>query len=305
MPVIVVSVAHSRSATAPSHRRACDQDSCTVAAVNTLRRNGSTLAKSSATKSAAAKASAKARPTTKLALASALVANAKAAHAGRMAELRKQALSAVARIRQSQADIASNIVDIGLSLVELRGAGMAEALGRKGFGEICEKDLHMSVTTAGAFMQLATKVPREVVVKLGPTKAHAVLALVEATPEDDSVESLLNSKLRLPSGKLLDVARATAAEVIDATKQVRAAHATRGGRGFTTMPAEKHAFNVVAEGLRAAGFAKATLVASRSKASAKVRFEVPLAELAQFFAAGRKLVRGADSRVPRRSGRSR
>ena len=42
--------------------------------------------------------------------------------------------------------------------------------------------------------------------------------------------------------------------------------------------------------MKKAGFAKATLVASRSESGAKVRFEVPLAELARFFAAGQTLV---------------
>ena len=253
--------------------------------MNTARRIGSSKAKSTAKA-----ATTKTRLAKKSALPSALVANAKAAHAEKLSRLRKQALAAIARIWEAQADIGANMVDIGLALVELKGAGMAEALGRSGFGEVCVKDLRISVSSASAFIHLATKAPREIVTALGPSKARAVIALVAATPEDDTVEGLVKGKFRLPSGGMLDISRATVAEVLEATKQVRAAHRKSGGRGFTTKPNERRAFGPIAKAMKKAGFAKATLVASRSESGAKVRFEVPLAELARFFAAGQTLV---------------
>jgi uncharacterized protein YaiL (DUF2058 family) len=252
----------------------------------------SSAPKKLAPKASAKKASAKRSGTDKLALASALVANAKAAHEAKVERLRAKALAAIARIREAQGDIAGNMVDIGLALVELKEKGVAEALGRKGFAEVCEKDLSLPLATANGLVKLATCVPRTVVAKLGPSKASAVLDLVEATPEDDTVEELMAAKLRLPSGRVLDVSRASVAEIREAAKEVRAAHSKPEAptRGFTTSPAEKKRFGGFAKALAESGHGAAKLVAARDGRGAKVRFEVRLADLEAFLASARKLL---------------
>jgi hypothetical protein len=217
-----------------------------------------------------------------------LAERAKAQHVARQSRLAERARAAIAHIRERQADIAANMVDIGLSLVELKSEGMAESLGRTGFTEVCEKDLRMPLTTANSLIALATKVPRQVVTSLGPDRARAVLELVEATPDDDTPEGVLHAKLKLPSGRSLDVAAASTQEIRDAAKEFRDARPSADGkrtRGFTSTPAEKKTFKAVAGRLTEGGHGGAKLVAARDGKGAKVRFEVRLAELAAFAAA--------------------
>ena len=145
-------------------------------------------------------------------LPKALAERAKAQHDAKQARLLVKGRAAIAHIRERQVDIAANMVDIGLALVELKVEGMAEALGRSGFAEVCELDLGLPFSTANVLVALATKVPREVVTRLGTDRARAVLELVEATPENESIEELLRAKLALPSGRALDVAGASTQE---------------------------------------------------------------------------------------------
>lgn len=224
-----------------------------------------------------------------------LAERAKAQHAAKLTRLAERARSAVARIRERQTDIAANMVDIGLALVELKADGMAEALGRTGFAELCEKDLRMAVSTANGLIAIATRMPRELVTSLGADRARAVLELVEATPEDDTVVEVLNAKLALPSGRTLDVAQATAKDIREAAREIRDAKGAtteKRSRGFTATPAEKKAFTALAKHLTASGHAGAKLVATRDGKGAKVRFEVRLSELDAFVAALRAARKG-------------
>ncbi len=249
-------------------------------------------AKKPAAKKPAAKKPAAKKP---VVLPKALAERAKAQHLAKQARLQERARAALALVRERQGDIAANMVDIGLALVELKADGMAEALGRSGFAEVCEKDVRMAVSTANGLIALATKVPREVVTSLGPDRARAVLELVEATPEDDTPDEVLRAKLKLPSGRTLDVAAASTQDLRDAAKEFRDARAGAEGkrsRGFTATPAEKKVFGALAKRLTDDGHAGAKLLAVRDGKGAKVRFEVRLAELEGFVSALRKAAKG-------------
>jgi hypothetical protein len=224
-----------------------------------------------------------------------LAERAKAQHAAKQARLAERARAAVAHIRERQTDIAANMVDIGLSLVKLKADGMAEALGRTGFAEVCEKDLGMAVSTANGLIAIATKMPREMVTALGAERARAVLELVEATPEDDTAADVLHAKLALPSGRTLDVAQATAKDIREAARELRDAQAApteKRSRGFTATPAEKRSFTALAKQLTERGHTGAKLVATRDGKGAKVRFDVRLSELDAFIADLRAARRG-------------
>lgn len=254
-----------------------------------------TVAKKPAAKKPTVKAPAPRKPSAKVGAPAALAKVARAAHAARVDRLAKVGRDAIARILERQADVAANMVDIGLALVELKGAGMAEALGRSGFAEVCEKDLRIALSTANGLVALATKVPRELVTSLGPDRARAVLELVDATPEDDTPAGLLRAKLALPSGRTLDVAGATTQEIRDAAKEIRDARAGTDGkrsRGFTATSAEKKTFTALARRLVEGGHAGPKLVAVRDGKGAKVRFDVRLSELAAFAAALRSAAKG-------------
>lgn len=229
-------------------------------------------------------------------LPAALAKRAKELHASKLARLAAVGRAAIARVRERQGDIAASMVDIGLALHELRADGVAEALGRKGFADVCAVDLQLPLTTALNLIAIATRVPRAVVTSLGPERARAVLELVDATPANDTPEAVLAKPVKLPSGKLLDVRSAAVAEIREAAKAFRAARpdaTAKRGRGFTASPEEKRRFAAFAKGLQAHPVeASAKLIASRGAKGAKVRIEVHLTELAKLPAALRKALQG-------------
>ena len=230
------------------------------------------------------------------ALPAALAKRANMLHADKVGRLAAVGRAAIARIRERQTDVAANMVDIGLALHELRAEGVAEALGRNGFGEVCELDLKLPVTTALNLIAIATRVPREVVTSLGHDRARAVLELVDATPEDDTPEQVLSQPLKLPSGEMLDVRNAPVATLRQAAKAFRAVRpgaTAKRGRGFSASPDEKKTFAAFARRLHAHhAEATTTLVASRGTKGAKVRIEVHLADLEKLPTALRKALKG-------------
>ena len=157
----------------------------------------------------------------KPALPAALAKRAAAQHALRVKRLAERGRVAIARIRERQADVAENMVDIGLALAELKADGVAEALGRVGFAEVCAEDLRMPLSTANALVAIATRVPRELVASLGADRARAVLELVDATPADDTPADVFEGTLTLPSGRAFDVGAATTKEIREAARAFR------------------------------------------------------------------------------------
>lgn len=230
----------------------------------------------------------------KPALPAALARVAKAAHAARVARLAKRGRAAIARIKERQSDVAASMVDIGEALVELKAEGVAQALGRGGFAEVVTRDLGMAVTTANALVALATRVSREFATKVGHGRATVLLELADATPEDDAPEDLFEARLTLPSGRVIDVPKATDREIREAAKELRDARPTekaRRGRGFTTSPEERAAYAVFERAFRthAAGLsARTKLVATRDGKGPRVSIDLRFSELRALAAALRK-----------------
>lgn len=216
-------------------------------------------------------------------LPAALAKNARAMRAAKLERLAVVGRAAIARIRERQADIAANMVEIGEALAELKADGVAEALERKGFAEICALDVRIPYTTALNLVALATRVPREVVVNLGPERARALLELVDATPADDSPEEVLARPLALPSGRVLDARNAGVVELRAAAKEFRAARpeaTQKRSRGFTATPEEKRTFATLQKKLREREADVAVkLIATRDPRGAKIQLELRLADL--------------------------
>lgn len=169
-------------------------------------------------------------------------------------------------------------MDIGHALGVLRGDGVAEALGRASFEELCREDLQMAPTTVRKM--IAQHFRRETVLTLGADRAQALIELAEATPEDDTPEGIMYSTLTLPSGERLDVARATAAELHDAAREIRQKHKS-SRRGLTVSAAHRKLYGQYNQRLkraRARG-AKLKLIASRDKEGAWVELRVRLSDL--------------------------
>jgi hypothetical protein len=218
----------------------------------------------------------------KRALAPAFLEHARELHAARLKRLAKEARALVEQIKQAQRDVAGNLVEMGLALVELKAEGMATSLGCADFEELCRRELSMSPSTARRLMMVATRVSREVVLRVGQSRALALLELVEATPEDDTPEELLDAKLALPSGKTLVVAEATAEELRDAAREIVHANQPGAERRKHTSRAEQAAHRRAGKQLEARGFDAGKLLAGRGEKTARVRYEVPVADLRGF-----------------------
>ena len=229
----------------------------------------------------AAGASIKAGATNKL--PAALVKRVEQQVAARRDRLLKEARADIALIRRRQAEITEAFYDVGEALARLKRPGVAEAVGRATFKELCEKDLEMGLTTAERLIAIVTRVPREDALRMGQERAFALVQLADATPEADSATMLEKGARTLPSGKKVDLAKASVREIHTAAKEIRAAKKPTGKpRGRTTTVEERAAASALQSALRGDGFesARVTAVATRPGAGAHARIEgVPLADM--------------------------
>jgi hypothetical protein len=227
-------------------------------------------------------------------LPKALAERAEALHELAVERLVARGRDAIARVKQCQADIATNFVDIGVALAELKADGVAAALGRKDFADVCQRDLGLRVGSAHRMIALATRIPRELAVQLGPDRARALLELADATPASEGPEALLRAPLKLPSGGSLDVEKATNGDLREAAREFRNARAPSGkkrSRGFTTTAEEREAFRVFERRLREHGegvSARLRLVATRDGKGPRVLLETRLPYLEQLLVALRR-----------------
>lgn len=219
---------------------------------------------------------------TTTAVPGALAKRAKAAHAARMARLAKQGLDAIAEIRAARAAVATNYFSMGEALAVLQRDGMPEALGRASFEDVCLQDLDMALGTATQLIGLVARMSRATLELLGRDRANAMLALVDATPAEDTVEQILGTTLTLPSGKKLTVADASTAGIYLAAKAFRDARPVPAGKrsmGLTTTPEERSRFAKASKHWQRrdlTSLVETTLVASHEKHGARVRVEMPL-----------------------------
>ena len=212
----------------------------------------------------------------------ALKKNAATVHEGRMARLAAEGKDAIGLIAATRRAVATNYFTLGEAIALLKKPGMPEALKRDDFAQICELDLHMAEETANELAGLVKRMTRATLELLGRERANAILALVDATPADDSVEELLSATLRLPSGKRLVVRDASTAQIYAAAKEYRHARALAPGKrspGFTTTADERARYAKSAKHWArkdVKDLVETKLVASRRGHGAVVRAEMPL-----------------------------
>jgi hypothetical protein len=212
----------------------------------------------------------------------ALAKNAARNAAQKRARLAAEARADIDLIKHRRERIADDFYDIGEALVRLRRPGVPEALGHKSFGDLCEAELGMSATKASQLLAIVRAIPREQARSLGQERAAALLALAEATPESDSATTLADSVLKLPSGKPLDIATASARALNTAAREIRHTRApAKPRRGLTTTADERAAAAALQQSLRKLGVAEAKVSAvARHGGGALVRIErIPLADL--------------------------
>jgi len=214
----------------------------------------------------------------------ALARNAQKSAAQKRARLAGEARADIELIKARRQRIVEDFYDIGEALLRLKRPGVPEALGHKSFGDLCRVELDMSPAKAAQLIAVVNAIPRHEARALGQERAAALLALAEATPEDDSAGTLARSVLKLPSGKRLDLAKASTRELREAAKEVRSAQpkaAEKARRGVTTTTEERAQAAALQEALRGLGLSEARVLAvARAGGGADVRIErVPLASL--------------------------
>ena len=209
-----------------------------------------------------------------------LAAKDRAAHAAKEQSLAERGFAAVALVRERRRTIDAAFVDIGLALDTLKDPDVLEAMGVDSWDALCTKTLQMSVAGAEKLIAVATRLRRELALGLGVERASAALAIIDATPEDDTVEDVLAAPLKLPGGAVIDVRTAPTAALWRAAADLRHAAQAAGARrrgGKTTTPEERVDFALLRTSLRRVPDAKATLVARGATKGELVRLEFPLA----------------------------
>lgn len=235
------------------------------------------------TKAKAAKAAAKlAAPAKKLPVA--LAEHAEQQASAKKARLASTAKADIALVRRRQAQITESFYDIGEALVRLKRPEIVKAAGRATFRELCERDLEMSLATADRLVAIVTHVAREDALRMGQQRALALAQLANATPEADSAAQLETKTRKLPSGKRLDLSKASTREIEAATRELRATKpAAKPARGRTTTPQEKETAAALQAALRKNGLERSRVVAVATKPGqpADLRIDrVPVTELA-------------------------
>lgn len=187
--------------------------------------------------------------------ATALQLNAKKA-------LAKRAADALERARACVGEAARGFYRLGQALVELRAAGMLEAIGYADLYTLAESELSLSRSTVDRLLQAVAHLTQEQYAQLKPTRADALLELAAATEADDTDAILEGARISLwVKGPVLDVGKATLRELHEAAKEVRAHRGPKKVRGRSASAEEREA----------AVSANALLRAKASKAKARVR----------------------------------
>jgi len=236
------------------------------------------------TRSPAKKVTADPTTAAKRELAPALAKRAKSLHAQKRQRLAAAGFEAIQSILERRRQITGTYLDIGKALVVLKQDGMPDALGCADFDDICRKHLDISGLRANLLIDLAERFTRAIALGLGFERACAMLALTDATPEEESPEDLLHATLTLPSGTTLVVEDASTEAIYAAAKELRQARSDAGTTpdkgGRTTTRSERASFRALSERVAAdPRFADVKLahVARGKTKGALIRAQVPQA----------------------------
>lgn len=228
-----------------------------------------------------------ARAGSKSTLNAALVANAAKSAEQRLARLRSQAQDDIDLVKVKQTQIVDAFYEIGQALVRLKADGVAQAMGREGFADLLEKELGMSLTTAERLMSIVLHVRRADALRWGQDKSSALVELAKATadPTDSPKTIVSKKKLKLASGRVLDLEAAKPSEILDAAKaeRLRRQRDGKARRGRTTTAEERALAGEIEKALHAAGVAEAKVEALATKPgqAANLRIErVPIDRIA-------------------------
>jgi len=222
---------------------------------------------------------------TKTAAIRSLADNAAAAHEARLARLKLTGERAITRVRDLRARIEDDFLEIGQELTRLDQPGVLEALGYESFEALCDEALEMSLARAKQLIAITTRLSVELARSLKQDRAAALLALVDATAEDDTPEELLKATLTLPDGSTLDVDQASTQAIRDAALLLRrtaAAKRAQRGRGRTVGPEEQATATAITKAIRRVQSLETTEVTLKAGAKGRGARLVVAVDLALF-----------------------
>jgi hypothetical protein len=131
----------------------------------------------------------------------------------------------VALVRDKLQTAAAAFYDIGVALGQLDDPALYAALGYRSFGALLKTELGISREWARQMMGVARGMKRSTALKLGLTRAVAVLSLTAATPEDDTPEQVANGKVTVRGHRTpVRPAQMSAREIERAAKTERRSH---------------------------------------------------------------------------------
>lgn len=218
-------------------------------------------------------------------LPAALAKRAATAAQGKIARLVAQAKEDIALIQRRRAEISDAFYDIGEALIRLKRREIVAAMGCRSFAELCERLIGISSSQADRLVDIVTSMTRTEALSVGATKAASIVALVRATPEDDTASELLSRGAQV-RGKVLDVKKASSRAIARATAEVRRG-ATPRGRGVTRD--ERATCARLEKALRAADAKDATVSvkAGRVAGAARAVIEIAVEDLDRISSAVR------------------
>lgn len=187
--------------------------------------------------------------------------------------LLKQAREDIALIKRRKAEISEAFYDIGEALLRLRKDPIPKLLGYDGFAELCTGALAISPTTAGELIDVVERLSRRDALRWGKEKAHALVALADATPAKDSPQKIDAKVLGGRDPKAVSVR-----ELRDLAKKERAKKPQATHRGRSATAQERAVAAKLQAALHMAGHrdAEVAAVATRPGAPSKLRIELPI-----------------------------
>jgi hypothetical protein len=129
--------------------------------------------------------------------------------------------------------------DLGIALSRLKDKAMITALGYKTFDAMCDVALGISSDLANQLIAISKNFSTKQAKTLGTTKAVALVDLARTLPGKHTAAGLLERGSVTIGRKKVDVRAATAHEIAEETRALRAAHPA-ARRGVHLSAADKH-----------------------------------------------------------------
>ena len=177
---------------------------------------------------------------------------AKEAHDDNEAKLE----TCLSTLRDHVREITARFYDAGLVLAQIADEKLYAVRGHASFKALLRAEKVMSPAQAAKLVRIVRRTKREHALLLGLERTHALLTHTDATPEDDSVASLIEDGA-LIGGK--PVTEASKRDIVEATRAVRAA-AEPTKEQAARAKADRGVARKVVAALKAAGLPKGEVV---------------------------------------------